>query len=174
MKIFLHFSQKAFYQGKNAIHPIKPMEFSECFSPSTTNTLTCLVQTNDVKPTHTSESLCPVAVSDSNHKWKEVNFTESSSGTLHQTASAACGNSNAAQCPARKPTITHKPLWPSLPAFQLVLTAALQSQSQTLLTWGCGGRHLYITGVWCPVSWKVKIFLHTFQVVTTNRLQMMF
>lgn len=104
------------------------------FFPSTTSTFTFLVHTNDVKLTHTSESLCPVAVSDSNHQWKEVDFTESPSRPLHQTASAACGNSNAAQRPARKPTITHKPLWPSLPTLQLVLTAALQSQSQTLIT----------------------------------------
>lgn len=114
------------------------------FFPGSTSTFTFLVQTDDVKPTHTSESLCPVAVSDSNHQRKEVDFTESPSGPLHQTASAARGNSNAAQPPARKPTVTHKPLWPSLPTLQLVLTAALQSQSQTLITWGCRGRQLYI------------------------------
>ena len=84
----------------------------------------------NLRPTNTSESLRPVTVSDSNHQWKEVDFTEPSSSPLHQATTTAGGNG-----PAAQPTITHKPLWPGLPTLQLVLTTTLQSQSQTLVTW---------------------------------------
>lgn len=83
----------------------------------------------NLRPTDTSESLRSVTVSDSNHQWKEVDFTEPSGSPLHQATTTAGGNG-----PAAQPTITHEPLWPGLPTLQLVLTTTLQSQSQTLIT----------------------------------------
>lgn len=76
-----------------------------------------------MRRTHTSESLCAVTVPNSHHQWKEVDLTEASDGALHHTKGPTC-----------RPPITDKPLGPSLPTLQLVLTTTLQSQSQTLLT----------------------------------------
>lgn len=89
------------------------------------------------RPTNTSEPLRSVAVPDSDHHWKEVDFTEPSSSPLHQTAATARGNSTTAGRPACQPPVsvtqTQKPLRSGVPTLQLVLTLTLQSQSQTLV-----------------------------------------
>ena len=55
---------------------------------------------SEFRPTHTSESLCSVAISDSDHQGEEVDFAEPPDGPLHQTAAAAGGDGAAAQRPA--------------------------------------------------------------------------
>lgn len=70
---------------------------------------------SDLGLTHTSQSLCSVAVSHSDHQWEEVDLTEPSHSALNQTTST-CQPAMA---------VANKPLRPSLPALQLVLTTTL-------------------------------------------------
>lgn len=94
----------------------------------------------EVRLTHTSESLRPVAVPDPDHQREEVDLAEPADGPLHQAAATAAAaapgaDGAAAQRPDRQPavSVTHEPLWPGQPTLQLVLTAALQHQGQTLV-----------------------------------------
>lgn len=73
--------------------------------------------------TDTPQSLSAVPVSDGHHQGQEVDLTKPPDGLLQQTAAAW-----AATPPARQTAVTQKPFRSGLPALQLVLTAALQSQ----------------------------------------------
>lgn len=81
-----------------------------------------------LRRTHTFECLRVVGVSDSDHQGKEVHLTESSDRPLHQAAATAAADRGAT------PSVPQEPVRPGLPALQLVLTATLQRQSQTLVT----------------------------------------
>lgn len=82
------------------------------------------------RPTNTSESLRTAAVPIRHHQWQEVDLTEALDGSIQKTAAAEAS----AQRPARPPVGTKQPLWTRVVTLQLVLTATLQSQRQTLLT----------------------------------------
>lgn len=86
--------------------------------------------------TNTSQPLGPVAVTGTDHQGQEVDVTEAAGRPLCQSAGAAGGDGDGTQASTtRQPTVsvTHEPLWASLPPLQLVLAAAFPSQSQALI-----------------------------------------
>lgn len=85
--------------------------------------------------TNTSQPLGPVAVTSADHQRQEVDVTEAAGRPFCQPAGAAGGDGDGTQTSATcQPTmsITQEPLWACLTPLQLVLAAALPSQSQAL------------------------------------------